>query len=175
MRLYEPQIDLRKQRILDALGAFVRQRAGLEFGNYGDVKAYRAEQRSITRDRHVAEKLIGQVTWRGISADDLIAAARSAYSGRLSIEEQADGRVRVSYCTGQYLPTEYRRAVCVVLAAALWAYVRDKCMPAPLHQSDGRAVFPHIDGGKRTQSPGDWLRAYCRREFGAAIARRFFD
>lgn len=164
-------MDPRKERILGALHAFIRQRAGLEFGNYGDVRAYRAEQRSITRDRHIAEKLLAAVARRSISADDLIAATR-AYSGRLTITEEGD-KVRVNYCAGHYFPTEYRRAVCAVAAAALWDWTRDKAMPEPVSSVDrmtGRDV--DLYQGK---TAGDWLRAHFRREFGASIARRFFD
>lgn len=63
-------MELRKQAILTALDAFVRQRAGLEFGNYGDVRSYRAEQRSITRDLHHYRELAAYVAMReSITAD----------------------------------------------------------------------------------------------------------
>jgi hypothetical protein len=39
-----------------------------------------------------------------------------------------DGK-RLDYTTGQYWPTEYRRAAAAVLASALWSYWRD-CVPA---------------------------------------------
>ena len=45
-------MEQRKEALINALNKFVRQRAGLKFGNYGDVTRYRAEQRAITRDRH---------------------------------------------------------------------------------------------------------------------------
>ena len=137
-----------RTHILEALDRFVRQRPGLEFGNYGDVPLYRSEMRSITKDRHIAEKLLVQVAWRdGITAEKLKEAFR-AYSGRLSWDGE-----KLDYCTGQYFPTEYRKAACAVLAAALWDYTRD--------------AYPNYDG---TQ-----LRAHFRKEFGATIARRFFD
>jgi hypothetical protein len=105
--------------ILNALRAWVAQRPGLEFGNYGDVAAYREEQRDIARDKKHAEILLNAVKWRtSITADDLKAAFR-AYSGRLSWNGE-----RLDYCTGQYWPTEYRRAACAGLAAAQWGYLR---------------------------------------------------
>jgi hypothetical protein len=64
---------------------------------------------------------------------------------------------RLDYCTGQYWPTEYRRAACAVLASALWAYQRDNLKPDP----DCR--------------PGDVLRAHFRKEFGRRIANRWFN
>jgi hypothetical protein len=176
----------RRTRILDALAAFAAQRPGLEFGNYGDAKAYRAEMRSITRDLSHARALLRAVQLRGsISADDLISAARSAYSGRLTIKEggyDAPGsrELVLEYCTGQYFPTEYRRAVCAVLASALWSYVREHAMPAPSGKVTirrGRGPFATVSKHDSIEglSPGDWLRRYFRREFGAAIARRWFN
>lgn len=125
-------METRKQSLIDALQRFVAQRPGLEFANYGDVSAYRSEMRSITKDRHHAEELLRAVSWRdSITADDILHAAKYAFSGRLSITEhdtypETDPRRFVlDYCTGQYWPTEYRRAVCSVLSSALWDYWRD--------------------------------------------------
>ena len=53
---------MEKTQILSALRAFVRQRPGLDFANYGDVKLYRAEVRSITKDLHHADEGI-RVHW----------------------------------------------------------------------------------------------------------------
>ena len=89
----------------------------------------------------------------------LLAAAKSAYAGRLSLTTDDSGAVAVSYCTGQYWPTEYRKAACAVLAAALWARKRESCMPADL--------------GK--VSPGEWLRKSFRADFGRGIASRWFN
>ena len=115
-----------KQNLLNCIRAFIRQRAGLEFGNYGDVSAYRSEQRSITKDRHHAEALIASVAWRdSITAEDIISASQRAYSGRLTIERTADASFKIDYCVGQYFPTEYRAAVCAVLSSVLWSYWRE--------------------------------------------------
>jgi len=177
--------DTKKQAIIDALRRFIAQRPGLEFGNYGDVKAYRAEMRAITRDRHDAETLLAAVERaHGITGDALQAAFRDAYSGRLSCEVVAvrdvvgsqentlEYRVTLNYCTGQYFPTEYRKAACAVLASALWDYVREQCMPTP--RGDGSYELT-INGRTSCYSVGDWLRARFRREFGRHIAARWFS
>ena len=79
--------DNRKARIITALDAWIRQRPGLEFGNYGDIRIYRAEMRRITRQLADARLMLRAVAWRdSITADALIAATRS-YSGRLTITE----------------------------------------------------------------------------------------
>jgi hypothetical protein len=160
-------MDAKKEAILDALHKFARQRAGLEFGNYGDVKAFRSEQRRITNDLHQARELLRAVAWRdSITGDALEAAFSSAYSGRLTCKVTphatvcTDSKERalaslwdvaLSYCAGQYFPTEYRKAVCAVCASALW------------------------DNARKDYKTGDALRAYFKREFGPAIARRWFN
>jgi hypothetical protein len=156
-----------REQILSALAAFIKQRPGLEFGNYGDVSAYRSEMRQITKDRHQAETLLAAVSWReSIGAKQLKEAFR-AYSGRLTW----DGK-KLDYCTGQYFPTEYRRAVCAVLSAALWDYYRDQCMPKPDKREKHDKQAPDTYKG---MSAGDYLRTTLRREFGRTIANRWFN
>ncbi len=183
-------MDNRKSLILDALRAFINQRSGIEFGNYGDVKAFRAEQRGIQKDRHEALELLRAVELSsGIDADALLRAANSAYSGRLTILEgpgpdpgyvRRNGDVRIDYCTGQYFPTEYRRAACAVLASALWEYTREHCMPQQAMFGSGpNAERKYLLWRPRHKSPdyvsaGDWLRAHFLRQFGRGIASRWF-
>ena len=173
-------MEPRKAAIMQALDKFVAQCPGLEFGNYGDVKAYRSEMRSITRDRHDYNALARAVERSdSITADMLLRASESAFSGRLSLTIAPDGRVAPEYTTGQYFPTEYRKAACAVLASALWYHVREHKMPAP----DGKvaATLSHGDGhpsyslNGKSHSAGGWLRAYFRREFGRSIANRWFS
>lgn len=141
-----------RQNILHALFHFVKSRPGLEFANYGDVSAYRAELRGITKDRHQAEELLAAVSWReSITADHLMQAARGSFSGRLKITPTETGGVRIDYCAGQYYPTEYRRAVCAVLSSALWDYWRTN--------------------GAET---GDAIRAVARKELSRGVALRWF-
>jgi len=103
--------------MLEKLHAFIRQRPGLEFGNYGDAALYRKELRQITRDKRDAEAMLFRV-WRSQMTPELLGnAAKSAFSGRLTWNG-----TDWEYCTGQYWPTEYRKAACAVLAAALRVY-----------------------------------------------------
>ena len=167
---------MNKSKLIEALHRWVRQRPGLEFCNYGDVSAYRSEMRSITKDRHQAEQLLAYVAMRdSITAEMILEASRHSFSGRLTIEALNDGEgFSIQYCTGQYFPTEYRRAVCAVLSSAIWDWLRDNMPPA-----DGKVT---VDiGGKplevashRGQTPGDYLRAAARRELGRPIASRWF-
>lgn len=144
-----------KDQILDALSVWIRQRPQLEYGNYGCPTAYRSESRSITQDLHHARELLAYVSRRdSITADNLLEAARSAYSGRLSFEKTPTGYV-IDYCTGQYWPTEYRRAACAVLVSAIWERMRDD-LPA---ESDQKA---------------DRITKTARREFSRSVAQRWF-
>lgn len=165
---------------LEALARFMRQRPCLEFGNYGDVKAYRSESREITRTLQDARILLRAVFWRTSIDVDALKAATRAYSGRLQFVECRDGSVGVDYCAGQCYPTEYRKAVCAVLASALWAHARDN-MPAPLPNkltmTSGYGTFTRTSEHDNIEglTPGDWLRRYFRREFGRGIANRWFN
>ena len=166
------EMESRKEHILQALDAHVRQRSGMDARNYSDATTYRAEQRRVIRDLHDYRILRSAVVWRDIDAGALLEASRRAYSGRLTITERTDSTVAVDYCTGQYFPTEYRRAACTVLASALWDYTREN-MPkgALMHNYETGEAYECYDGLRA----GDWLRDCFRREFGPRLARRYFD
>jgi uncharacterized protein YutD len=185
--------DPLKTNILEALHTFIRSRPGLEYCNYGDAASYRAEMRGITRDLHDARTLLHSIERaHGITGRNLVDAARSAFSGRLNIQ-QVDGEgVRIHYTTGQYYPAEYRRAVAAVAASALWDYVRDYCMPPTAYIVAGKKSYSTIEAATIAAhdylpnivaieqkyngfSGGDWLRRYFRREFGRGLASRFFN
>lgn len=160
-----------RELILANLDAFVRQRSGMDYREYSDATSYRAEQRSITRDLHDYRTLRAAVQWReGIDAAALKEAFR-AFSGRLTW----DGK-RVDYCTGQYFPTEYRKAACAVMASALWDYTREHAMPEGSRQgaTEGAMLYT-LGNGKGHVSAGEWLRRYFRREFGRGLAARYFN
>jgi hypothetical protein len=107
-----------KEKMLDALSVFIRQRPGLEFGNYGDRKAYSAELREITKTRHQAFELLAFVSRSSITSEDIKQNAKH----RL---EWMDGAW--DYTTCQYFPVEYRRAACSMLSATAWDYFREQC------------------------------------------------
>jgi hypothetical protein len=147
-----------KDILLAALDKHVSQRPGLDYANYGDRTSYYGDLRPITRalgEYRTLARAVEQAA--GITADDILEASKHAYSGRLHFHAnqytRADGNpVLVSYCTGQYYPTEYRAAACSVLASVLWSYIR--------------ASHPEYDGNQ--------IRAHFRRWFGLGIQRRWF-
>lgn len=145
----------KKAQIIAALYAWIRQRPGLEYGNYGTPASYRSEMRSITKDLHTARRLLRDIELSGITAEQLIHASEHAFSGRLSITPKGDG-FEIDYCTGQYWPTEYRKAVCAVCANALWDHYRGDIKPKP------------------GQPPGDAIRANFRKIYGRGIQSTWF-
>ena len=145
----------KKAMLITALYAWIAQRPGLEFGNYGDVSAYRSELRRITKDGRDARELLRAVEMSGITYKALQAAVQSAYSGRLTWNGK-----RLDYCTGQYWPTEYRAAVAAVCSQALWGYYREDA---------------EKEAAAKGVSIGDAIRGKFRRMFGRAMQRRWFD
>lgn len=140
-----------KSTIVAALRKWIAQRPGLEFGNYGDVSSYRSEMRSITRDLHDARAMVNYVAWHdSITAETILGAADNG--GRLTMVTDGD-KVAINYVTGQYWPTEYRRAVCALMSSVIWYWLRSNL------------------GDDCT---GDDIRKSARRELGASIARRWF-
>ena len=144
-----------KEQAIDLLRAWINQRPGLDFANYGERKSYFAEVRRITGQLHDARILLAAVETSGITASQIMEGTR-AYSGRLQIKEKEGDAWGIEYCTGQYWPTEYRAAACAVLASALWDYHRE-------------------DIPTETDNKGDVIRAKFRRMFGRSIADRWFN
>ncbi len=176
-----PAPQVTKLAICNALRAWVNQRPGLEYGNYcsgwndkAGRAAYFAEMRQITKDRADALTILRYVELRdSITAEMLIAAFPRAYSGRLTLDHDAKGRMRLDYCTGQYWATEYRKAACAVLASAVWDWFRTHCMPEDnlVHNSETGETFKRYDGLRA----GDYIRRAFRREFGRSLASAYFN
>lgn len=166
-----------KTNILAALRAFVAQRSGIDYGNYGERSAFMSDYRPILREGREARTLLRSVELRdSITPQDIIAASERAFSGRLTFTfndsvtgaPRENGSVGVSYCTGQYFPTEYRAAACAVLAACLWAYFRAN-MPTPdAADRDGNPTYAG-------RSAGEYIRWKARQEFGRGIQSRWFN
>ena len=148
-----------KNEIINALRTFAQKRPNLEYGNYGNPSSYLKESRAITRDLNHARKLLGKVERSSITAQDLIVASNEAFCGRLTIipANSYSDEFKIEYCVGQYFATEYRKAVCAVLARALWNHWRED-------RKDGDLM-----------TTGQQLRAIARSELGATLARAYFN
>jgi hypothetical protein len=122
------------------LAAFAAQNSGIDWANYythGDKRpgawregrrAYTQECRSITADWKRFKDALIQAALAGVTDEIVIAEAPHAFSGRLEWVSKdylrqkhglnADYSPRWDYCTGQYFPTEYRKAAATVLENA---------------------------------------------------------
>lgn len=138
---------MEKQTIIDNLRAFVAQRPGFDLCNYGSLSSYRADYDPVRKDK---EAFLAMVRYCELFSVDLLKYASENQNGRLQIDIDTG---RVSYCTGQYFPTEYRAAACRFLAGAIWDYWRSEC---------------ELD---------TWQKIYrhARNEFGKRTADRFFN
>jgi len=148
-----------KTEIIYALRTFAQKRPQLEWANYATLSGYRQESRAISKDLNHARKLLRKVELSSITAQDLIVASNEAFSGRLTIipANSYSDEFRIEYCVGQYFATEYRKAVCAVLARALWNHWRED-------RKDGDIM-----------TTGQQLRAIARSELGATLARAYFN
>ncbi len=142
-----------KQAIVNSIRVFINQRSGIDGANYsGDREAFMGDYRPILKYGKHARQLIRFVERCDSISDKMILDASRAFSGRLQFVERGD-KVGVDYCTGQYFPTEYRKAACAVLAQAIWNWFRDKC----------------------ECKTRDDIRKAARREFGRGIAGVWFN
>jgi len=158
-------MKLSKSEIMELLRKWTAQRSGLDSRNYGGPErivkngriTYTPNQGLKSDMQRIAQhgkdaKILMQFVEREptITADFLRQAFKSAYIGRLSLNEHMR---RLDYVTGQYFPTEYRAAVCAVLASAIWHHIRNQ----------------------DANSTGDSIRKEARRIFGRGIASRWFN
>jgi uncharacterized protein (DUF1330 family) len=101
--------------VFDLLAKWIKQRPGLDFANYGDMKSFSAEARTIQQQKRRAESALLQAKNFEPNGAALLDALRSGFSGRLDVRREDSGALSLEYCTGQYWPTEYRIAAAVVL------------------------------------------------------------
>lgn len=141
-----------RSAVLAGLARFIAQRSGIDARNYRSSwsdkaghAAFMDDYRTVLRDGRQARRLLDAVQARqAIGVAELVAATRG---DRLTLAD--DGR-QWNFTACQYFPTEYRMAACRVLADVLWEHWRTSGMT------------------------GDEIRRQARREFGPAIAGRWF-
>lgn len=150
----------------NALRVFINQRSGIEFGNYQcgtweqTRKCFNGDYRPMLRHGKQAREMLRAVELRESITAEMLKEASRAYSGRLQFIEK-DGKVGVQYTTGQYFPTEYRKAACSVLAQCLWDYFRANLSKCEIQGECGTCA--------------DSIRKAAQREFGRSIASTWFN
>lgn len=105
-------LDRRKEDFpaFRALLDYAAQNPGLDYRNYGEPGPYRSELRSIGKDWERVQNLARAAIGLGVTDAEIIAKGPRAFSGRLTWNGK-----EWDYCTGQYWPTEYRKAVAAIL------------------------------------------------------------
>ena len=140
--------------VVEKLVKFVNQRPGLDFANYGDVSAYRAESREITNDKHDFFELLSLAQRRIENFDAKLEKELRNTSGRLTLEGE-----NLQYITGQYFCTEYRPAANRVLVSLIWNDYRDE------KNADGSMVY----------RDGHAIRKAIRRNLSRRVGRLYFN
>ena len=141
-------------KTVEKLVRFVNQRPGLDFANYGNVSAYRAESREITNDKHDFFELLSLAQRRIENFDAKLEKELRNTSGRLTLEGE-----NLQYITGQYFCTEYRPAANRVLVSLIWNEYRDE------KNADGSKVYPD----------GHAIRKAIRRNLSRRVGRLYFN
>ena len=90
----------------ESLNAFIKQAPGFSSANYTSRAQYNSDARPVIKDRRTALNLLKECQAEGLNINK--------DSGRLTINSEG-----VQYITGQYFPTEYRRAVVIHLEDVL--------------------------------------------------------
>jgi len=138
--------DLTESKLFALFAAFINEKPEVEPRNYYDPedlargrrneywsgrRAYAAELRSISKDGTRARKALALAKSYPFDAAAMLDSTR-AFSGRLQFIVR-DGYLGLDYTTGQYYPTEYRKAAAAVLE--LYAStVKPKQPPQPHDQ-----------------------------------------
>ncbi len=145
------------QTTIEKLIKFINQRPGLDFSNYGDISAYRAESREITKDRADFFELFTLASRRVENLEEKLTEYLTNTSGRLLLNKDGE----IEYCTGQYFPTEYRPAANRVLVNLIWASYRDET-------KDDMLLTPVYKDGHE-------IRKAIRRNLSRRVAKNYFN
>lgn len=110
--------------IFDELKKWIAQRSKLDFADYGDRTAYGQDSRQVQADGRRARAALAEARSLQPARLGVLLDSFRAFSGRLTWVPEPTNSIGVStglepahleYCTGQYWPTEYRKAAASVL------------------------------------------------------------
>lgn len=140
---------------IEKLTKFVNQRPGLDFSNYGDVSSYRSEMAEITRDRTDYFELLSLAFSRVDNLNEVLTQHLKTTSGRLALNDQDN----LTYCTGQYFPTEYRPAANRALRSIIWDSYSNEV------DAENNPVY----------TDGNAIRKAIKRNVSRRIAKNYFN
>lgn len=144
---------------IEKLISFVNQRAGLQFADYGDIKAYRKESREITKDKADFNELLNLAFTRlGADFNKKLTYSLENTSGRLGLKNG-----KLEYCTGQYFPTEYRPAANRILAQLIW------------NDYSNEMTDTKKDGMVSVYKDGHEIRKALKRQLSRRVIANYFN
>lgn len=127
---------------MSALSAFVAQRSGISFADYGNRDSFRGDYRPIIQQGKDYRKMAAFVSGCTISDHDFVKASDQVFSGRLQFDKRLDnGEYSVDYCIGQYFPTEYRLASCWLISRVIRNYWQECGYSYPEIKAKAKQVF----------------------------------
>ena len=168
-----PALDV--NAVFSALEKWINQRPGLEYGNYGAMAPYRAELRSIANDKKRAMKALDEARGLTPARPEVLRDAFRAFSGRLQWIPEPCNSIGVStglepahleYTTGQYWPTEYRKAAASVLEAYVAGWRQAHTSENP--QEFTYQTIEDVKSANR-QTGGHWFDRDTMRFFNTKI------
>lgn len=115
---------MKNPNFVSLLCNFVYQRPGFNLCNYSSMRDYRADYYQALKFKQAYDLLLSQAE-RMFYFDDIntkLGDRLKNNSGRLSFNTDSND---LEYCTGQYFPTEYRRAAFYVLFYTVLDLTRD--------------------------------------------------
>lgn len=155
------------EQIFSALETWIKQRPKLDVRDYGGGmdgwRAYRQELRQIAKDRQRAMKALDEAKGLNPPMPNVLLDSFRAFSGRLEWK-QDEGKL--TYCTGQYWPTEYRKAAASVLELYVSSWQQNWANANP-QTFTYRTMDDVIAANKATG--GHWFDASTMRFFKTRI------
>jgi hypothetical protein len=111
-------LKINREILANSMVQFANRKPGFDGANYaGYYAAYKSDYNRYKRDadfnRNFDYKRL--LNLLKMNTDDEIRSAFTAFCGRLSIKDD----MGLSYCTGQYFPTEYQAALRAVIERLL--------------------------------------------------------
>lgn len=139
------------QQAVNDLAAFVNRKPGMDFADYGDIKAYRSDARFAKQGRIIFEAVFYYgLRVYGEQYKAAILKELTEWKDRLGYHEGA----KLSYHVGQYFPTEYRTQASIVAKNALRACYLNECKEMGIEAE---------------------LKAFMGRNFSKAVVNWFFN
>jgi len=156
--------------MVEKLNAFVNQKPGLDANDYNDSQSYNHTVREITKDRNDYYELLSLflTRWEG-NANVVLTAHLIESDGRLRLIKGRSSLSILEYTTGQYFPTEYRKAANRVLVTLIWQSFRDERI------ANGNAKTGVTLSGQPVYKDGHEIRKAIAARVSIRVMKLYFN